>query len=361
MLSTFFFFACTLMWTSITQLFAFKSILTRNNCRQQNSVLFEGYGFFKKDGEKKDVGRLLKNIIFPGIYVEYADTQEVKKTIKIESDVYVKSRYEAPSFFSQESKSGSFNMVKNIENGKLANDVQVPLKKVTKPVGFVPPVPKKAVAIGGGVKCIPNVNTFLRPKKPIFIYEDEASGECRMVREACSMLDLVVEYRPCPGSTGGYSDVLSTVTLGKRTIPFMIDNNPSMYRPSLTGSVPIITHLFSTYGPGESSIPKSLLGNGSKGASKSDRKARWDSTKMLPITLFGWEGAQYVKPVRDALTQLGLSHVMINCAAGSGNRSKLTSKTGGVFQVPYISDPNTGVDMFESAEIVKYLTQTYTV
>ena len=29
--------------------------------------------------------------------------------------------------------------------------------------------------------------------------------------------------------------------------------------------------------------------------------------------------------------------------------------------MPYISDPNTGVDMFESAEIVKYLLDTYTV
>ena len=30
------------------------------------------------------------------------------------------------------------------------------------------------------------------------------------------------------------------------------------------------------------------------------------------------------------------------------------------FQVPYIEDPNTGVNMFESAEIVKYLLAVYT-
>lgn len=28
-------------------------------------------------------------------------------------------------------------------------------------------------------------------------------------------------------------------------------------------------------------------------------------------------------------------------------------------QVPYLEDPNTGVAMFESAEIVEYLKQTY--
>ena len=41
-------------------------------------------------------------------------------------------------------------------------------------------------------------------------------------------------------------------------------------------------------------------------------------------------------------------------------RNKMTQKTGGYFQVPYISDPNTGVDMFESQEIIKYLEQVYT-
>nr|GMC95510.1 Thioredoxin-like protein [Ipomoea batatas] len=31
----------------------------------------------------------------------------------------------------------------------------------------------------------------------------------------------------------------------------------------------------------------------------------------------------------------------------------------GHFQVPYLEDPNTGVQMFESAEIVEYLRATY--
>ena len=39
----------------------------------------------------------------------------------------------------------------------------------------------------------------------------------------------------------------------------------------------------------------------------------------------------------------------------------MTQKTKGFFQIPYIIDPNTGVEMFESVEIVKYLEQTYTV
>jgi hypothetical protein len=41
------------------------------------------YNYFKKDGEKREIGRLWKNIIFPGIYQEYQDTKEPIKTIKI--------------------------------------------------------------------------------------------------------------------------------------------------------------------------------------------------------------------------------------------------------------------------------------
>jgi hypothetical protein len=44
------------------------------------------------------------------------------------------------------------------------------------------------------------------------------------------MLDLTVEFRPCPGGTFGFSDSMSTLTQGRREVPFMIDNNPSMYK-----------------------------------------------------------------------------------------------------------------------------------
>jgi glutathione S-transferase len=67
-----------------------------------------------------------------------------------------------------------------------------------------------------------------------------------------------------------------------------------------------------------------------------------------------------VRPVRETLGTLGLRHIMVNCARGSANRDKLFSLTGR-FQVPYLQDPNTEVELFESAEIVKYLLDVYTV
>ena len=65
-----------------------------------------------------------------------------------------------------------------------------------------------------------------------------------------------------------------------------------------------------------------------------------------------------MRPVRETLSGLGLNHVMINCARGSANREKMFQKTGR-FQVPYLEDPNTGVCMYESGEMVKYLLAAY--
>ena len=63
--------------------------------------------------------------------------------------------------------------------------------------------------------------------------------------------------------------------------------------------------------------------------------------------------------MRETLCGLALAHRYIHCAKGSKNVDKLVTK-GGQFGVPYIEDPNSGKKLSGSAEIVKYLTETYT-
>jgi glutaredoxin len=140
-------------------------------------------------------------------------------------------------------------------------------------------------------------------------------------------------------------------------------------RPQLFGGKDVIEYLFTNYGPGVENIPPNLRlasnsGSSSFGGGKGSKvrpNIRSDFTKLKPITLFGWEGAPFVKPVRDTLNELGLAHVFVNCANGSQNRDQLSRRSKGVFQVPYIIDPNTNIEMFESAEIIKYLEEVYTV
>ncbi|KAJ1390233.1 hypothetical protein B484DRAFT_459599 [Ochromonadaceae sp. CCMP2298] len=316
------------------------------------------YDYFKKnkDGTKKEIGRLWKNIIFPGIYTDYADTKDPIKEIKVVTKTASGNRNK--NFDPEDQPTGTYN------DGRSVQAVAKALSRIAKPAGFQAPTPKMAltVKLGAGIAVLPDIKQYPRAKKPIVMYEFESDAACRLVREACTTLDLTVEFRPCPGTTDGYADQMSTITLGKREVPFMVDDNPSMYRPRLTGSKAIIAHLFDAYGPGAENIPKQLLGSG-KGGGKGNRvrkDSRPDVLKLKPLTLYGWEGAKFVTPVREALNELGLAHVFVPCANGSQNRDKLSKLTKGVMQVPYLVDPNTGVAMFESAEIVKYLTSVYT-
>ena len=51
-------------------------------------------------------------------------------------------------------------------------------------------------------------------------------------------------------------------------------------------------------------------------------------------------------------------YVLHNVAKGSAHREAFVKRSGRMM-VPYLVDPNTGTEMFESADIVAYLDRTY--
>ena len=315
-----------------------------------------------KKGEKREIGRLIKNIIFPGIYTEYADTKAAIKEKKIDTGAtdeevrLSRARAKPTDKGGALDGRGSYVFLDPDFEDKM-NAKTKALKPVKKPDGWVAPTPKFAKK-EEKIKVLPDLEQYgPRPRKPLILYSTESSGECRSVREACMALDLIVEIRPCPGLKG-YSDTLATATIGKRTTPYLIDSN-GMFKFNGPGSKDIIDHLFDAYGPGKDSAERKKFKGSGQGGGKLNRFARIDNQRMKPITLFGWGGASFVTPVKQKLDELGLAYTFINCASGSGNRKLLESKTK-TFQVPYIEDPNTKVSMFESKEIVKYLTDTYT-
>ncbi|KAH9738193.1 Thioredoxin family protein [Citrus sinensis] len=77
-----------------------------------------------------------------------------------------------------------------------------------------------------------------------------------------------------------------------------------------------------------------------------------------PLEVWAYEGSPFCKVVREVLVELELPHLQRSCARGSPKRQILIEKAKH-FQVPYLEDPNTGVQMFESADIVEYLRATY--
>ena len=213
-----------------------------------------------------------------------------------------------------------------------------------------------------------------RPDKPLILYEYDASPFCKRVREMINLLDLEVEYRPCPGARmGKFSEELYKRT-GRRTVPYLIDPNTGV---ELFESNDQIEYLLTTYGPSPETFDrKALWPITAEGfsvntattaallrgmpANRRQENARPENEDMKPLELWGYECSPFVRPVREKLGSLCLPHVMVSCARGSANRDKMFEKTGR-FQVPYLVDPNTGIEMFEGPEIVEYLEEVYTV
>jgi glutaredoxin len=78
-----------------------------------------------------------------------------------------------------------------------------------------------------------------------------------------------------------------------------------------------------------------------------------------PLVLYSYEGNQFCRLVREVLMELDIVYELRSAGKQSPRREELAEITGGSSQCPYLIDPNTGVSMFESADIIKYLYNTY--
>ena len=246
---------------------------------------------------------------------------------------------------------------------------------------FAPEDGKYALSLGplrlrDSSSVLPQAMNRSPPDDPsIVLYEYDASPYCKRVRETINLLDLAVEYRPCPGARRGFSDELYELT-GRRTVPFLLDTRTGT---QMFESSDIIQYLLEEYGPPKEdydakalwpitweafSVFTATLAAALRGmpASQLQANARPDNGDMRPLELWGYECSPFVRPVREKLCALGLAHVLVSCSRGSANRDKLLARSGAAaFQVPFLVDPNTGIELFESNEIVEYLDEVYTV
>ncbi|KAL6559185.1 hypothetical protein OROHE_006554 [Orobanche hederae] len=188
-----------------------------------------------------------------------------------------------------------------------------------------------------------------RPEKPIEIYEFESCPFCRKVREIVSVLDLDLNFCPKVSQMGG-----------KPQFPYMVDPNTGV---SMYESDDIIKYLVGKYGDGNvplmlslgpfTTLMEGLAMLGRMGSSYTPSKL-----PDKPLEIWAYEASPFCKVVREVLVELELPHVLRSCARGSPKRNLLYQRVGH-FQVPYLEDPNTGIQMFESADIVDYLRTTY--
>lgn len=78
-----------------------------------------------------------------------------------------------------------------------------------------------------------------------------------------------------------------------------------------------------------------------------------------PLALYEMEGCPYCRVVRETLTLLDLDAMIFPCPRGGLVYRPLARELGGKEQFPFLVDPNTGVRLYESADIVEYLYTTY--
>ena len=77
------------------------------------------------------------------------------------------------------------------------------------------------------------------------------------------------------------------------------------------------------------------------------------------LQLYDIENCPYCRLVREALTELDLDVEIRPCPKGGERFRPELEARGGKFQFPYLVDPNTGMEMYESLDIVDYLFETY--
>jgi len=200
-----------------------------------------------------------------------------------------------------------------------------------------------------------------RPEAPLELYEFEGCPYCRKVREALSILDLDAQILPCPKGGPIYRPELIERG-GKAQFPYLVDPNTGreMYE-----SNDIVAYLFETYGEG---APPLLLRAGPLNDVTAFAVGLWRprggvryrkaTPPQHPLELYGFEASPFCRIVREALCSLEIRYLLHNVAKGSPRREAFAQRSGRAM-VPWLVDPNTGTEMFESADIVRYLNETY--
>lgn len=94
------------------------------------------------------------------------------------------------------------------------------------------------------------------------------------------------------------------------------------------------------------------LGAGGRVLARGARPAR-------TLELYEFEACPFCRRVREALSALDLEVNVHPCPKGGPNGRRFVEQRGGKAQFPFLIDPNTGREMYESGDIVAYLFEQY--
>ena len=222
----------------------------------------------------------------------------------------------------------------------------------------------------------------LKPKKMLRLYDIENCPFCRLVREALTELDLDAEICPCPKAGERFRPEVVELG-GKAQFPFLVDANTGV---EMYESLDIIAYLFETYGQrplplkwraGRLQTLGSMLASAPR--LSQGMQARPGLEPEYLLELYSFESSPYARPVRELLCEMEIPYILRNCGRTElqewilpplrkvlnitpqstlENRCILQDMEGRV-SIPYLYDPNSETGLFESADIMQYLRDTY--
>lgn len=155
---------------------------------------------------------------------------------------------------------------------------------------------------------------------------------CRKVREAVAILDLDVEFRPCPQASTCASC--------------------SFWQLVLAGGAVLLLPLLA----GRMHFLLALEDSGGLCGSPAGAAVVQASSAHLPKRC--WLDAPAHSLLRLALTPTSPGPALLLLQGGPTWRPEAAAK-GGKARFPYIEDPNTGTAMYESDDIIRYLFEKY--
>ncbi len=236
-----------------------------------------------------------------------------------------------------------------------------------------------ALRPGVGISATP---ARKKPEELLELYDFEACPYCRIVREALTELDLDALIYPCPKRGRRFRPIAATLG-GKMQFPLLVDKNTGV---TMYESADIIAYLFETYG--ERAVPfKWRVASLHKMSSSFTSVARGTQGLLVkdsrqperPLELYSFESSPFARTVRDLLCEMEIPYILRSTGRtqlsdwvppiardslnlrpdpDQRNRRELLERSGRV-SIPYLVDPNTGTELGESADIVRYLQKTY--
>lgn len=199
-----------------------------------------------------------------------------------------------------------------------------------------------------------------RPTEPLVLYDFEGCPYCRKVREAISMLDLVVDIRPCPKRGTRFRPALGTIAPRVR-VPTLIDPGAPSERRILQESDAIVQHLFARFGagppPGRARLGWFGTWTSSLATAARIHRGTWPRPSKATATtadyqLFSFEASGEARLVREVMTELEIPYRLVSCAAGSARR--LQTET-----IPTLRSGDGALELLGAAAIVAHLEREY--